>query len=157
MDRPLFHETQRMIGMIPLSLLIVAFLVFIIYKMRSGNHLTKILSVILILIGSFITIIIANLKLETCYYSGKGEYQFVSFFRPQYEVISLDSATRIKIVKYMPEDYGGWGIKGNADVRVYNASGNRGIMFTFKSGKSLLLGTHLPDALYAALKGKYPF
>ena len=65
---------------------------------------------------------------------------------PLNEVMSVEAKT------YSPlRDYGGWGIRYRLGGKVYNASGNRGVLLTFANGKTLLVGSQRPDALAATI------
>jgi len=55
------------------------------------------------------------------------------------------------VVTYRPvRDYGGWGIRGTGRRVAYNARGDRGVLFTFDDGATLLVGSQQPEALAAA-------
>jgi hypothetical protein len=152
----LYTEKQHMLGAALIAGLAIVVLVLVLFRMRRTTRLTRILSIAVLIVGAAIVTLLSTLRLETRYYAHAVEYQFGSLFMAPFEVVSLDSVASASVITYDPSDYGGWGVKGNVDTRVYNASGNQGILFTFKSGKRLLLGTQHPDSLKAALRGHYP-
>jgi hypothetical protein len=58
----------------------------------------------------------------------------------------------LEVRKYKPvREFGGWGIKGTKNNKVFNISGDMGLQITFKSGKKLLIGTAEPQKLEIAL------
>jgi hypothetical protein len=116
----------------------------------------KVLSVLGLSIGACIVLIIATLQLETAYYTDVIQFRFFSVYKGPFEVVAKDSIVKAEVVTYNPTDYGGWGVKGDATTRVYNAVGDKGVMFTFARGKRLLLGTRQPDSIAARLYGHYP-
>lgn len=153
----MYHETQRMFGGFLLLAIIIPVGLFVMFQFRTQPLISRILSAIVMLVGSFIIVVLCMLRLDTWYYSDRIEYQFVSVFKAKYEVVKAANIRNARIIIYNPEDFGGWGMKGNASTRVYNASGNKGLLLSFYTGKSLLLGTQQPDSLYARIKDKYPF
>ncbi len=55
-------------------------------------------------------------------------------------------------VVYRPiREYGGWGIRYGKKTKVYNVSGNQGVMLTLANGKRLLIGSLRPDELAEAI------
>lgn len=56
--------------------------------------------------------------------------------------IAYDSFASCTAGKYNPiVDYGGWGIKQGRKGKVYNTSGNLGVLLELTDGKSLMLGS----------------
>jgi hypothetical protein len=59
-----------------------------------------------------------------------------------------ESWTRVasySVVTYRPvREYGGWGIRGAGRSMAYNACGDRGVLFTFSDGATLLVGSPRP-------------
>ncbi|MGN6567755.1 MAG: hypothetical protein ACTHJ0_07375 [Flavipsychrobacter sp.] len=158
MHQLIFEETQYSSSNFILGALVIAgFMAAIIFLRRlkySGFRWALILTV---LIGIFILSIVSTLRLKTRYYTDGMAFQFVSIFSAPFEQVSLDTVVKVAVITYNPDDYGGWGLKGNGNTKVYSTDGNKGIMFTFKNGRHLLLGTMMPDSLRAHLKAHYPF
>ncbi len=48
-------------------------------------------------------------------------------------------------------EYGGWGIRWGFAGRAYNVSGNQGVQIVTKNGKRILIGSHQPRELDAAI------
>ncbi|MCW3122915.1 MAG: hypothetical protein JWQ38_2407 [Flavipsychrobacter sp.] len=156
MNNILFHESQHMVSSLPATGIIAFLVCFVIYAIKNKRKVNRVLSVIIILIAAVIVSILITLRLDTIYYTDRVEFQFVSVYSAPYEVVSLDSVSKVSVISYGMHEFGGWGVKGNEDTKAYLASGDKGVMFTFKSGKHLVLGTHLPDEIAASLKGHYP-
>lgn len=148
---------------IMLLLLVVGLLQY--RRFRRGDvqkkRYARTLLIFIIIFSVFILPILATLHLETRYYTSKVEYRFASVLSPlfnaPFDVVSLDSVTKVNIITYDPADYGGWGMKGNEHTIACNAVGNKGVLFTFKRGKQLLIGTESPDTLQRLLPTCYPF
>lgn len=80
---------------------------------------------------------------------------FVKFFpiHRKWLFFSWNDVDKYEKVKYRPLlEYGGWGIRIGIHGKAYNVSGNMGILFTFVSGKRLLIGTQRPDEFDRALQ-----
>ena len=156
MHQLIYSESQRMpAGMFILGGIVVLFVV-IVFKAKIKTKVARVLSVAALVVACVLFSIMATLRLETKYYTDRLEYQFGSLYMERPEIVSMDTVTSVSIITYNPSDYGGWGMKGNETTRVYNASGDKGILFTFKRGKKLLLGTQQPDVLKTKLTGHYP-
>ena len=163
MENPLFKETQYF-SHSPMQvgfLLLVAVVLIYRYGSQVRNFfaqpgINKALSVFAIIIFAVVVVILCTMKLETVYYPHHIDHRFSSIYATGFDAVSLDSVTKAEVLKYDPNDYGGWGVKGNENTRVFNTSGDKGILLIFKSGQRLLLGTHQPDSLRAKLKGYYP-
>ena len=56
---------------------------------------------------------------------------------------------KMEVVTYEPlYEYGGWGVRFNFKKGwCYNVSGNKGLLITYKSGKTFLIGTQRADEL----------
>ncbi len=168
MDSLLFQEQQYMMGNILLSgiivlILLIGFIQYRRFRKRNSTEQSYARSILIFIIvfSVFILPILATLHLDTRYYNNRIEYRFASvlspIFQTQYDVVSLDSVTRVEIITYDPDDYGGWGLKGNEHTIACNAKGNRGVLFTFNRGKQLLLGASATDTLQKILSTHYPF
>ncbi len=139
-----------------LVVVILILLAVMLPRFRRLGTIQKVAAIITVALMLFTTAILLTLRLETIYYPSRVEHRFASFFGTDYDTISMDSITNAQILTYNPSDYGGWGAKGSDSTRVYNASGNQGIILTFRSGRKLLLGTHQPNELHEKLERYYP-
>jgi hypothetical protein len=69
------------------------------------------------------------------------------------QVIPYHRIVKAEAKRYRPIlEYGGWGVRGMAPVRAFNVSGNRGVLLSLSNGRSLMIGSQLPDQLAAALQ-----
>ena len=68
--------------------------------------------------------------------------------------IAFDEIATAEVREYKPlREYGGWGIRyGFGQGWAYNASGNKGIQLTLRSGKRVLIGSQRPHELMAILE-----
>jgi len=156
MQTPLFCEQQYMTGGWILLVVISVLLVVMLPRFRQLGVIQKVAAVVTVVLMLFTTAILLTLRLETKYYPDHIEHRFASLFGTGYDIVSMDSVISAEIRTYDPSDYGGWGAKGNDSTRACNASGNQGILLTFRSGRKLLLGTHKPGELREKLKRYYP-
>lgn len=68
--------------------------------------------------------------------------------------IGYDSIAGCAAGKYNPIlDYGGWGIKHGRGGKVYNASGNMGVLLEFNDGTHLMVGSQHSVELAEAIAG----
>jgi hypothetical protein len=75
-------------------------------------------------------------------------------FQLNFKKIDLASIEKYKIKEFSPfSDYGGWGIRKKMFKKetAYIVKGNKGIEFTYKDGKIVLIGTQKPDEIKAAV------
>ena len=105
-----------------------------------------------LIITSFIfliaTVFFFYLKLKTRI-DETGIYYRFSPIQSQFKKIKWDSIKSVRVLKFKPiVDYGGWGIKNNS----YTVKGNTGILFEFKNGKKILIGTQKQDEVKRVLE-----
>lgn len=75
-------------------------------------------------------------------------------FHRSFHPMGLEKVIEVETRTYSPiKDFGGWGIRcGRGGTKAYNVSGNRGVFLTFSDGRSLLIGSQVPDELEAAIR-----
>lgn len=76
-------------------------------------------------------------------------------FQIRYRKIKISDVENFEIRQFRPiEDYGGWGIRKTLTKKetAYIVSGKKGIMFSLKNGKKILVGTQRPEELLEAVK-----
>lgn len=68
--------------------------------------------------------------------------------------IAWDEVAECEVRTYRPLlEFGGWGIRyGGRDRKAYNVSGDRGVEFRLKNGKSVLFGSARPEEFAAAVR-----
>ena len=104
--------------------------------------------VIILLVGIGFPLSFYSLKLEI----KVTDALYVRFFPLQlrFKKIEYESC---EAITYRPIlDYGGWGIKWGPKGKVYNISGNQGVMLKLKNNKNLLIGSQKSDEFVEALK-----
>ncbi len=104
-------------------------------------------------IGLGLPILFWQMRLVTRVTSAGIYVRFIPFhFKEQfYPWDSIESA-QVRTYDSLFE-YGGWGIKYgfSGQGKVYNVSGDQGLQLVFKSGKKILIGTHKPEEIQAAV------
>jgi len=83
-----------------------------------------------------------------------SENMYIHFWPFVNKTILIDDIVSFKAKTYRPiRDYGGWGMRYSLKEKhwAYNVSGNRGVLFEFKDGKKLLIGSQYPSKLVVAL------
>ena len=75
-------------------------------------------------------------------------------FRPMTRrVIPLTEIESFEARDYRPvREYGGWGIRGWANRRAYNVSGNRGVDLKLADGREVMIGSQQADELEQAIR-----
>jgi hypothetical protein len=104
-------------------------------------------------IGLGLPIFFWQMRLVTRVTSAGIYVRFIPFhFKEQfYPWDSIESA-QVRTYDSLFE-YGGWGIKYgfSGQGKVYNVSGDQGLQLVFKSGEKILIGTHKPEEIQAAV------
>lgn len=101
---------------------------------------------VFLLIMTMTMALLGSIKLYTRIDREGVHFRMTPFhFREQ--TIYWEDIDQIHVRQYEPiKEYGGWGIKvGLKGGKAYNIKGNFGIQIRKKDGKSLLLGTQLPE------------
>jgi hypothetical protein len=104
-------------------------------------------------IGLGLPIFFWQMRLVTRVTSAGIYVRFIPFhFKEQfYPWDSIESA-QVRTYDSLFE-YGGWGIKYgfSGQGKVFNVSGDQGLQLVFKSGEKILIGTHKPEEIQAAV------
>ena len=67
---------------------------------------------------------------------------------PVRTTIPLDEVASLESVEYRPiRDFGGWGVRGPRDRRIWSARGSRAVELTLTDGRVVLIGTDEPRTL----------
>jgi hypothetical protein len=97
----------------------------------------------LLVIGAFISLLLAKLETQI---KNDGIYVRYYPYKSTYRHYKWEQLSKVYVRKYSAlGEYGGWGLKGFGDDKVWNVSGNMGIQLVLKDGKKLLIGTKLPE------------
>ena len=128
----------------------------LVYNVPMGNHPasngTVILTTLmfwLIMLGLLGLFAFSRLITEV-----RSDGLYVRFipFHFRYQKIKFDEVQSYEARTYHPiGEYGGWGIRYGVRGKAYNVSGNRGVEFTYRNGKHLLIGSQQADELAKAI------
>lgn len=131
----------------------VAVYVQIIEKHPVGNNpMSNVGLIILSVLMVALTVFILSVRLETQIFSDHITFK-LSPFHVKTRIVKHEELQSIEVRKYNPIlEYGGWGLRGFGKNVAYNISGNQGIQLELKNGKRILLGTRNPDAVREVLR-----
>ena len=154
----LFRETQRFRQWWVLLLLCCIFALFtyiviqqIVLHHPVGNHPVSDtgIIVIFILFGLALPFLIlaSNLCTEV-----RQDGMYIRFFPFHLRFKKIQGLQQAKALEFNPvADYGGWGIRYGNTGKAYIVQGNRGVLLSFKDGKTLLIGSQRPNDLESAI------
>jgi hypothetical protein len=109
-------------------------------------------SLVALLVMLLLPAFMLSLRLKTIIKSD-GIYVRFSPFHLKFHYYDWAQIDKCFVRTYNPiGEYGGWGLRGFKNKKAFNVSGNNGIQLVFHDGKSLLIGTNLPDEATAALR-----
>lgn len=122
-----------------------------VYGVEMGSNPASDLELIILIFvfGVILPVLFYINKLETRVYED-GIYVRYFPFHLSYRKYSFDDIKNYKSITYSAlKEYGGWGIryKFRDRTKVYNVSGNSGVLLEFKDGKKLLIGSRRADEL----------
>ena len=150
----LFYEEKQFLRSnsmiwIAISGLLITFLAIVLNFSATKNDWTGliILSIVIISIVPLLFLASIHLRIEK-----EGIYvkYFPFHFKPLF--FRWNEIEHFEMRRYNPlTEYGGWGLKGTRNNRVYNVSGDMGLQITFNNGKKLLVGTANPKKMEVAL------
>jgi hypothetical protein len=131
----------------------VSVYVQIIEKQPVGNNpMSNVGLIILSVLMVAFTVFILSVRLETQILGDHITYK-LSPFHLKARIVKFDELQSIGVRKYNPIlEYGGWGLRGFGKNIAYNISGNQGIQLELKTGQRILLGTKNPKAVQEALQ-----
>jgi hypothetical protein len=161
MSRIYFQETQRfrqiwiwLLVVLIIAVWLVQLVIQLSNKMPAGKDPATNLALILtgiIPLGAILLLRFA--KLETEVRRDGIYYRFFPILN-KFRIIKQDDLSAYEAKKYNAiRDYGGWGIRTGFWQRgkAFNISGNMGVLFTFKNGKKLLLGSQKAEEFKTAI------
>jgi hypothetical protein len=70
-------------------------------------------------------------------------------------IINKNEIEKMEVVTYEPLfEYGGWGVRYSLRKKswCYNVSGDKGLLITYKNGKTFLIGTQKPEELNSLIR-----
>ena len=161
MSRIYFQETQKFRQVWIWALIFLAtilwFLQFIIqiflHKPVGNNPAPDLVIILVGVIPVGVILLLRFAKLEVIVRRDGIYYRFFPFIY-KFKIIHKEELESYEVRKYNAiRDYGGWGIrtgflhKGSA----LNVKGNMGVLFTFKKGKKMLIGSQKAEEFKAAI------
>ncbi len=85
--------------------------------------------------------LILNIKLETRIDHLGIQFRYLPFIR-KWRLLSKEYILAAEVITFNPLlDYGGWGMKGNKTTKLYNITGDQGVLVDTGESKKILLGT----------------
>ncbi|MDI1321719.1 MAG: hypothetical protein PSV36_03155 [Algoriphagus sp.] len=90
---------------------------------------------------SLVLALILNIKLETRIDHQGIQFRYLPFIR-KWRLLSKASIISAEVISFNPLlDFGGWGMKGNRTTKLFNITGNQGLLVESGASKKILLGT----------------
>lgn len=106
---------------------------------------------LLIIFGVLFPVFMLSLRMIT-EVRDSGLYVRFYPFHLSFRKYPFESINSYEVREYHPlKEYGGWGIRFGLKGQAYNVSGNKGVFFEFRNGKTLMVGSQRPDELAAAI------
>ncbi|HLW20733.1 MAG TPA: hypothetical protein VKX33_10430 [Cyclobacteriaceae bacterium] len=103
-----------------------------------------------IVVTNLVVILFLLMKLETRIDASGIQFRYPPMVN-SWRKIPINDIHSIRVIRYFPWAYGGWGIRLSWHGWAYNVKGNKGIMFKRKSGKQLLIGTQSSQQVQQAV------
>lgn len=98
---------------------------------------------VLLLVASIMVLalaLLANIKLETRIDEKGIHFRYFPFAK--WRLIERSNVKTARLTTFSPlTDHGGWGIKGNKEMKTYTLLGDRGVLIDFGEKKKILIGT----------------
>ncbi len=90
---------------------------------------------------SLVLTLILNIKLETRIDDNGIHFRYFPFIR-KWRFIPKNSISSAEVISFNPLlDYGGWGMKANKTTKLFNVTGDQGLLIDSGESKKILLGT----------------
>jgi hypothetical protein len=151
---PVFHEVQALrqrhtslvLAMPPAAMLFIAVRQLVFHRPWGSPPMSNggVIFLTVLLVAVYIRLI--TVRLVTDIRSGELSVGLEGLWRKRrVPLAGIRSATE---VEYDPTaEYGGYGIRSNANGLAYIASGNRGVQVELNDGRKLLIGSQRPGEL----------
>jgi hypothetical protein len=105
-------------------------------KQEMGIALVFVFGIMSLVVG-----LILNIQLETRIDHQGIHYRYLPFIRT-WRLLSKASIISAEVITFNPLlDYGGWGMKRNKTTKLFNITGNQGLLVDSGEPKKTLLGT----------------
>ena len=97
--------------------------------------------VFVVSILSLVLTLILNIKLETRIDDSGIHFRYLPFIR-NWRLIPKDSIISADVISFKPLiDFGGWGMKVNGTTKLFNITGDQGLLIGSGESKKILIGT----------------
>ena len=97
--------------------------------------------VFVISILSLILTLILKIKLETRIDDKGIHFRYFPFIR-KWRLIPKNSIISTEVISFNPLlDFGGWGMKANKTTKLYNITGDQGLLIKSNDSKKILIGS----------------
>jgi hypothetical protein len=129
-------------------------IVQLIYKKPFGDNPApdSLMVIIWAVFGIGFPALFYSIRLVTEVRSDGVHVRFAPLHR-SFQFFSRDTITKCEAVTYRPlRDYGGYGIRYNAQGKAYNVSGNRGVRLSLEEGKAVMIGSQKSEQLASAVR-----
>lgn len=146
MGNRVFNESQNYRGtwVIYLILLVELPTLILMLVLFFTSEEKKEIGIALIFVVSILSLIltlILNIKLETRIDETGIHFRYLPFIR-KWRLIQINSIISAEVISFNPLlDFGGWGIKGNKTTKLFNITGDQGLLIDSGESKKILLGT----------------
>ena len=157
----LFHEVQhfRQLWLWALVLAIAALSIWgavqqLLLGTPFGNNPApdSIMILLVIIFGVVFPLVFYFINLTTEVHQDGLYYRFFPFHL-RFRCIALEDMAEHEVRKYSAmRDYGGWGIRYGKMGKIYNVSGNRGVLVRLASGDNIMFGSQRPEDFATAIK-----
>lgn len=146
MGNRVYNESQNYRGtwVIFLILLIelpTLILMLVLFFSAEEKNEIGIALVFVVSILSLVLTLILNIKLETRVDDSGIHFRYLPFIR-NWRLIPKDSIISADVISFKPLiDFGGWGMKANGTTKLFNITGDQGLLIDSGEPKKILLGT----------------
>ena len=160
----LFHEAQH-IRQLWIWVLLLAIAVLSIWgaiqqlllRTPFGNNPApdSVIILLVIIFGAIVPLVFYFMNLTIEVYPDGLYYRFFPFHL-RFRCIALENMVDCEACEYSPlKDYGGWGIRYGKKGKVYNVSGNRGVLIRLTNGDNVMFGSQRPVDFATTIKQAY--
>lgn len=157
MGNRVFNESQSYRGTWVIYLILLVelptlILMLVLFFSSEEKKEIGIALVFVISVLSLVLTLILNMKLETRIDDHGIHFRYLPFIR-KWRLIPKKFITAAEVISFNPLlDFGGWGMKSNKTTKLFNITGNHGILIESDESKKILLGTLKAEELKSFLE-----
>ncbi len=119
----------------------------IVYQALQSNETNKVMIIVYFIALIVVLILFCLISLTTKITEKEIAIRFFPFHFKERKYL-FSEIEKAEVIQYNPiMDYGGWGIRYGIKGKAFNIRGNRGLKLTFKTKRTLLIGTQNPEEL----------